>query len=468
MTGTWSISLDTTCWTSGSHPIRVVAEACPGPNAKRQTWQGAVTIDRVPEVTATYIGPDAAGNGSLSIDYNFPGTAASSQRAIHVYLDGASYPNYFATAKPGAIEGNWTIAMNTTCWTTGDHPIRVKAESCPAGVIEWTTWNGSVTVDSTPKLTNANVSGPDAAGTGTLSVDYEFPNTASSTQRDLKLYLDGASYPDYIARATAPARTGTWVVPLDYNCWSSGVHDFRIVAEACLPSSDPSFRTTADATVTIDGAPTVSVAFTGPDAAGNGTLSVDYTFPPTSASSARHITVYLDGTSWPDHFARHTAAGMEGRWNLAIDTTCWTQGAHAVRVVADYECPTPDQSLRATGSATIEVNNKPAASVAVVKAGDGSWDALVDFSFPQTDSSTQRHLRLEWLPSGTFIGEARPGSRSGTWVVDLPGCATGSGEMVRVTATACGSLATEDAAPASLPSCEQACSVECPDCVGAP
>jgi hypothetical protein len=186
---------------------------------------------QAPSVSAQYIGPSETGAGTLAITYAFPDTTYSSERSLVVYIDGHAWPNYYATGKPDTVSGTWNLPMNTTCWTTGAHSLRVVAQSCSSST-KLDTWTGSVSVNTKPEI-SATYTGPDAAGNGTRSVDYRFPNTATSTQRDLNVYIDGKAWPNDVASVKPTTLEGNWTIALNATCWSTGTHPIRVTAQAC-------------------------------------------------------------------------------------------------------------------------------------------------------------------------------------------------------------------------------------------
>ncbi|MGH9457101.1 MAG: RHS repeat-associated core domain-containing protein [Thermoanaerobaculia bacterium] len=255
--GTWLLPMNTTCWTSGEHAIRVDAVACDKPSSEpgyRDRKDTSVTVNSTPDIQASYVGLDPTGVGQLDVGYSFPNTSASSQRDIYVYQDGAGWPNYSATTAAADQQGTWTVPLNTACWETGSHPIRIDAVSCdkPSSAPGYRDQELlDVTVDTTPNVGAVFVD-PESDGIGAVSIDYSFPNTAASTQRDLYVYLDDAAHPNYHATSARSDQSGNWSVPLDVSCWTPGPHSARTVAVACdQPSTETSYRDTALAAIEV-------------------------------------------------------------------------------------------------------------------------------------------------------------------------------------------------------------------------
>lgn len=90
-------------------------------------------------------------------------------------------------------------------------------------------------------------------------------------------------------------------------CWLSGAHTFRAVSE-CYERTGTGWCTigvngqTGGGSVTVDSKPRLTgISFSGPDEAGNGTLSANWFFPPEAMGMDRGIGFYsrpVGATSW--------------------------------------------------------------------------------------------------------------------------------------------------------------------------
>ena len=408
--------------------------------------------------------PGPTGVQTIAVDYNFIDTSPS-QRVLYLYLNDASWPNYYKKLEhPPNASDTWYPAT-TSCWSTGEYVIRAKAESC-AGTSDFKFKNGfaNASVDTQTEV-SATYEGPDAEGTGTLHVTYKFPNTLSKADREILVYVDNASWPNYYKLLQPDDHENTIPIALNVTCWTTGSHPIRVVAAAC---KNPAEQSDWYGAIEVDSTPTLDVSFTGPDQDGKGTLLIGYEFPNTLSADHRDVAVYLDNASWPNTYALKTFSEKQtDSWPIPVDTSCMPSGPHSFRVFA-RACGTLEHpSFEKTEYASFTVANDPSASVKeVVKGADGKSRAIVTYNFPQTPQS-QRHLKLEWLPSHTVIDVEQPDQNSGEWPVELPACPANGDKLIQVTATACGSR-QHVSKPVSVPECEKSCSLECPTCVGKP
>ncbi len=411
-----------------------------------------------PSVSIGYSGPDANGLGTVSISYNFPNTSSGSQRRLWFQVNGVNKKTLFYPSQP---QGVWTFSYDTTCWLPGTYRFTAWAEACGRwedGFIA-SADHDVVVQSSKPSVSLSYTdSAPDQLGKIAVRIDYNFPRTASSTQRRIWFQVDTVNK---LTNFYPAQQQGTWSFDYDLSCLTPGSHLLTAWVEAC-GKWETDFIEKSEQSVEVT-QPSVTLLSTDPDPLGKIDVSIAYDFPNTSSHMQRRIWFQVDQVNKLTNFYPTTPAGT---WNFQYDLSCLPPGPHELTAWVE-SCGKWETGYIDSAEQNVQIG-APEANVNLSQATDGSWDAIVNYDFPQTSSFSQRYLRLEWLPAGTLIAELRPTDVSGQWVVDLPGCVVGSQEAVRITATSCSSASDVDEAPAFLPDCEVACSVECPDCVGQP
>ncbi|HET8796918.1 MAG TPA: DUF6531 domain-containing protein, partial [Thermoanaerobaculia bacterium] len=139
------------------------------------------------------------------------------------------------------------------------------------------------------------------------------------------------------------------------------------------------------------GTPSVGVPSYVPDANGNGTLSVTYSFP--TASSGNYVQIWIDG-------GIHTtlsSPAQTGTWTMPLSSSCWATGSHAVGALAVSCGRWWEPQYKAASQIEVTVNTTPAVSGLVYDADSSGRGTLsVDYTFPNTASPSDRWLQL-WI-----------------------------------------------------------------------
>jgi RHS repeat-associated protein len=394
------------------------------------------------------------------IGYSFPNTDGPQQRTVHLVSD----DSLVASISPTEASGIWTLPFNFTCLRGGSHYVKARAVACNGwSKADFERWSNAVTADIVSRPTaNPTYSGPDEFGHGTLTVDYNFPNTDSASQRAINVVSDD----QLMAEFSPTSQSGTWTIPFDVTCWRKGQHYIKTRAVSCNHWSDPDYEYwSAPINIDIDSRPEATPTYSGPDELGHGTLTVAYKFPNTAGANQRVIHVVSDDQL----IAEFSPPTRTGTWTLPFNVTCMT-GDHYIktRAVACNHWSDPDFE-HWSDAINVAPDHKPSAQITDVRKNEsGVWQAIVHYHFPQTDNASQRSLRLEWQDNGALIGTVAPGQVEGDWVVDLPACVPGELTTLRVIAIACGDQRNSSSRAAGLPECDNACSVECADCFSKP
>ncbi|MGH7320432.1 MAG: hypothetical protein ACRELA_12510, partial [Candidatus Rokuibacteriota bacterium] len=250
------------CLRTGEHTASALCECggfFPGPDGQPKCAddEGFASttffVNSTPTVSVSVGGPDPLGNASVSTPFSFPNTLGSGSRDLTVYADGG----FLYRIRPAQESGTWTEPISTACWREGEHEIRAVAVACGAWqdaayVDEAAT---TVSVGTKPEV-GVSVSGPDVAGRATVTVTFDFANTAGPGSRDVKVYADGGFLFAFSPAEVAGSRTKE----IDTACWRQGAHEITALAVACNKASDPAYRTEATARLVVDHTPRVGVS----------------------------------------------------------------------------------------------------------------------------------------------------------------------------------------------------------------
>jgi RHS repeat-associated protein len=293
-----SYTRSTTCMRTGSHTLGAACECgklVPVPDGEPRcefdagSAETAFTVNTTPTVSVSFSGPDALGNGTLSVPFTFPNTGTAGERRLDAFVDGAQA---FATFAEEAT-GTWTPPLNTACWKEGSHEVAVQARACaqsdPTYQDDATT---TITVGTKPEV-GVSVSGPDVTGLATLTVPFNFENTPGAGSRRIDVFVDGVATFAFTPEEVA----GTWTKEIDTSCWRQGAHEITALAVACNKANDPAYRTEATAKVFVDHTPRVGVSLAPEDPkapSGRQIVTVTFGFPQTLSAAQRRVRVTME------------------------------------------------------------------------------------------------------------------------------------------------------------------------------
>lgn len=393
---------------------------------------------------------------------------------VDVYLDNSWLDSNVCEDRFAAQSCTSTKTFATYCMTNGTHTVVAigncnhSTGTCPVEGAGSAT--ATFTVSSTPSV-SLDIPAPDPTGHTVARVTYAFPNTNPDPgydfQRHLRFDLDyGASYNAY------GDMSGVWEIPLTLTCMK-GPHVFKAVTLACggwsgfwVDPTNPDFiRESPPVTLTVSTKPTVGVSYTDSSALdGTGTATVSYNFPNTASYPQRRVRLELDGHTLSEWMSDTNAGTMD----IPINLACAAPGVHTL-VATAFACGTigpvtypTDPDLIAQASTNVSTDHKPTASV-TVDTSVNPQVAIVDYSFPRTNASSQRLLQLVWAATGEVIAETHPATMTGQWRVTLPACVVGSDhDLLLVHAVACGDETAESSTAVLLPQCDPACSCPLP------
>jgi RHS repeat-associated protein len=370
---------------------------------------------------------DGSGGLFFQVDFSFPGP---NNNLITFKVDGETKERLHT----GALTGTWTTGRGDSCfWDPGAHVIEFEAWSCTMD-----QYRQKVTLpyehDTQPEVSGLTTSF-DAAGNGTVSVDYRFPNSHVS-RRNIYLVVDGVT----VLNDETPAASGTWTKPLSLTCTPGGAHTIEVQAVFCENRTDPRYVGRITTAVEVSNGPEVSVSHV-TDSTGAGKLRIPFFFSNTSSSAQRRIEVFRNDETTPFAFLQPVA--IEGVWETPYDVACAAPRTDDIRVVA-RACGRADtpQNAEFIGHARTRVDVDPTPSVSVTI---GEEVVTVAYSFPDTGSSAQRRLTLAL--DGVLVATFHPTDASGSWPVQVgPACF----ETAKAVATACGQFSDESEAENAL------------------
>lgn len=425
------------------------------------------------------------------VSYTATSSGSCGGSRIDVYRDGNLYDSVSCQDRFASVSCTSAWTFPTYCMANGTHTLvaigqcNIFPPSCAAPQDSGTA-TATFTTNSTPSV-SLDIPAPDPTGHTVARVTYAFQNTNTQDGFDYERHLRLIT--DYSApfEGTFSTETGVWEVPLTLTCMK-GSHSFKAVALACagwpgflVDPSDPAFiRESQTVTKIVTTKPIVGVAYADSAALdGTGTATVSYSFPNTASYPQRRVRLDLDGHT----LGEWIFDPQSGTMDVPINLTCAAPGVHTL-VATAFACGTispvtypSDPDLIAQASTSVNTDHKPVVGVSVDTSVTPQV-AIVDYSFPRTNDSSQRLLQLVWAATGELIAETHPATMTGVWRVTLPACAIGSDhDLLLVHAVACGDESAESSTAVLLPQCDPtcscplpglACAVQGPTCVGSP
>src|ERR1051326_3756543 len=365
------------------------------------------THPSVPTVSLAITGPDAMGNATASITYGFPSWVGD--RRVALFLDG----NYYTDALVGTASGTMNVAISTACFRREvTHTYEAIATSC-------SRWNDPnyVATDtkslsvSTAASVSLAVTATDPDGNVTATIGYSFPNTNSSSQRAVALFIDGVQrFFD-----TRQDQNGTWTLSVGTQCWTPGTHQFEAFATACSQWNDPDYFATKFASIVVNTKPSVDLSISQTSNGVTGTMTYDY--PNTNSSSQRALALFIDGSqvSFENPLTR------SGTTTFFTDTACWS-GVHPFEAIATECSQWNQENYFSYKTVPVAADHTPTVHASLDHSTTPP-NIVIDYSFPQTSSPTQRLLELTWAGSNATTA-IQPSQQTGRVTLALPGVRT--------------------------------------------
>ena len=333
-TSPYSVSLDTTTLSTGSHTISAVARDAAG-NTKTSA-NVSVTVDNAAPTVAI----SAPANGAT-----LSGTATAHRhrlrqrgvQSVQFQVDGNNVGAADTTSP-------YSLALDTATLSSGAHTISAVARDA-AGNTK-TSANVSVTVDkAAPDVSiSAPAAGAALSGTTTLTATASDDVGVQSVQ----FRVDGNN-------VGAADTTSPYSVSLDTTTLSTGSHTISAVARDAAGNT----KTSANVSVTVDNtAPTVSLS-----APAAGSLVAGTTTLTATASDnvgVQSVQFRVDGNNVG-------AADTTSPYSLSLDTTTLSNGSHTLSAVARDAAG----NTRTSANVTITVDNA-APTVAISAPANGA------------------------------------------------------------------------------------------------
>ena len=356
--------------------------------------------------------------------------------SLYVYLDVVDSAHLQWSGVVGSGVPH-TVTVHTSCFPAGPHTVIARGGNC----VLWGQASAGFDVGaSEPTISASLINGFDTVGNGTLSINYNFPNTEDYRQREIFVELDGS----YIANSKRqPGNvSGSYTYGVSIACLSSGQHTFTVRARPC---GDPSRDVTTAVPVSVDNTPQITLNLSPPDSSGNVTISGSVYFPhsPDFAYSARNIYVYVNSEPNPRWNDGNNNFNPNGIGPHTINVTCG--GPYTVRVVAT-RCGGASATKQASGGAP--GMTKPALTLKYTGFNTQTFRAklraTIHWAFPLPSSGWNVELRVaSWIDSS---GNVQPGYslggpslilEAGDWSRDFDAPSEARQIVVMATMTSC-------------------------------
>ncbi|HYR27248.1 MAG TPA: DUF6531 domain-containing protein, partial [Thermoanaerobaculia bacterium] len=391
-----------------------------------------------PAISVETIGPDYGGWVTIRGHYDFGNLPAGVTKKVTLGVasdpnnNHVAYPSFFPTANAGVYE----LRRHYGCWPPGEYEIFGVAEACNKTKSDTALY--VVAESPTPSVDLSYDLTPDANGLGRLIVSYEFPledRMPASTYRTIHVRRvipgvsgGGTTYP-------IADQQGTLEIPWSLSCL--GTATFSATARSC------DLIDVAETTFTQLSKPNVSISAGLPDANGNVTFTIPYTFPNTGA---RRLQLVVDGTT----ISTVTNLAPSGTWAPTYPNACWKKAEvfatacnqngnpdytdHAETPAGEREPKITELTLRRNGMLGGEAKYEVRFGYEVLP-GTEPWTAHLEL-LPYTDIAGIHHPALDVLPVTTLDDPA------GTMVIDFTSAETRQ-LTVRAKLTSCTGVVTQ-------------------------
>jgi beta-mannanase len=312
-TTSWSLSIDTTGYSDGSHNLKLRVTDTSG----NQFWKDdPIKVDNTvaaPAATSLAVGFGSPSSGAtVGGTINVTGTASSGSGVslVEVRVDNGSY-------RPASGTTSWSISIDTTGYSDGTHNLKARVTD-KSGAQAWADLSvvvdnttaapaGALAVGFTSPLAGASVS-------GTISVGGTASSGAGVAQVEVR--VDDGSY-------RLASGTSSWSISIDTTGYSDGAHNLkaRVTDKSGAQAWADLPIVVANATSNLT-APVVSFTSPAPGSTVGGTISVKGTAGAPTGVARVEVRV--------DNGAYQLASGTTS-WSISIDTTKYGNGSHDLK-----------------------------------------------------------------------------------------------------------------------------------------
>ena len=340
------------------------------------------------------------------------------------------------------------VNVSTSCLPNGAHAILALGGNCE----KWGTASGGFAIDGTSSLDASFGSGFNAAGSGTLTVNYNFPNTNDYRQREIIVERNGVrvgyAQPNYV--------TGTVSFSQSTSCFGSGTYTYVVRGRIC---GDADHEKIVTIPIAVDSSPQMTLNVSNPDSNGNVAIGGNVYFPNTQGNGFWTGDVYIYVNNEPSY--RWHDSFYYQSWSLTnhtLNVSC--TGPYSIRAVA-VACSGATTTAQASGGTP--GMTQPMLTLKRTgtdpTTGNAKIHATVKYAFPVPSSGWSMHVDVvSWLDAdgnvhpGYALGGVNPALQSGTWTQDIVAPSGARQIIVTATMTSCLGNGTDTAA-LELPSC---------------
>ncbi|GEM_PF-5515489 len=365
---TWTVSLDSTTYSDGSHTIYFKAEDGAGHMTATSV---AVIIDNT-NPTAYIISPESG--EYIEGTYTFKAGAKDDVEVVQVtlYLDGTAYNTSYNTQT-----GEWEYTIDTTTISDGAHSIYAIAQD-EAGYTYQTATVDFYVDNNDPSLAVAHPESNEViSGIYTLQVTASDVNLGS-----VEYKVDNGGW-----NSMSNGGGNTYTAQLDTTQYRDGTHAiyFRAIDNA-------GHITQSSLYVTIDNLN--PVAYVSSPVSGEYIQGV-YVFKVWASDNVSVVSVslYIDSAYYAMSYNIQS-----GYWEYTLDTTTLSDGAHSIYAVAQDEAG----HTYTTGTVDFYVDNTPPSLAVISPANNevisGTYTLQVDANDTNTLNVYYRIDNSEWTP----------------------------------------------------------------------
>ncbi len=383
-------------------------------------------VCQTPPQVGVSVSGDLNGQVTAQVTYSFPDTEGAGHRhlSLSVKRDGDTAGAFLGAIQPEQISGVWEVSHSLSCSPPGTYVYTAQAISCgKADLKREATDSYELITQTTGDIT---YDGPDDLSHGTVTVDYNFPNTSADSHRFLShRVIDPDGFSGLGPSLHPTQQQGQWIFPFNMACRRSGTYIHEITARHC----NGQVVTKTDVAV-VQATPTISVSAEGPDPTGNVVVTMDFGFPNTDAPGYRHLQPWIETESGTIAMQGFPPEQQYGQYIFTYNAACFVGELTFVGEVRSCN----GETAQARDSVTIDP--KPSVSLSYSEQNGGV--ASVTYDFPNTNHHVQRLLEL--YIDDAFAGAYEAPSTNGVWSPTVGTC----WKKLRVVATACGQRGNDE------------------------
>ena len=359
----FSLSLNTTSLTNGTHSLSAVTTNAAGQSATSAGVSVIVNNTSAPSVSITSPGSGATISGTTTILTSVSANTTNVQFRVDGTNSGAA-----------DVTAPFSLSLNTTTLSNGTHSLSAVASNAAGQTTTSAAVSVTVSNTSAPTISiTSPASGATISGTTTVST------SVSANTTKVQFRVDGAN-------SGAAITAAPFSLALNTTALSNGTHSLSAVASNAAGQT----ATSAAISVTVSNTSAPTISITSP--ASGATISGTTTVSTSVSANTTKVQFRVDG-------ANSGAAITAAPFSLALNTTALSNGTHSLSVVASNAA-----GQTATSAAiSVTVSNTSAPTISISSPASG---ATVSGTITVSTSVSANTTKVQFLVDGANSGAA--------------------------------------------------------------